>query len=70
MQTPRRILKMVLRGILGRSPASRFELTGGNSTYPLAFDRSERFKRSLVCTSSALKLPTALPKNHFEHPQN
>jgi hypothetical protein len=23
-------------------------------TYPLAFDRSERIKRSLVCTSSAL----------------
>jgi hypothetical protein len=24
--------------------------------YPLAFDRSERFKRSLVCTSSPLRL--------------
>ncbi len=30
-------------------------------TYPLASDRSERVKRSLVCTSSPSSLAAALP---------
>jgi len=55
---------------------------GGAKTYPLAYDRSERFKRSSVCTSSPLRSlrPTrgmarlGAPgwagenRGHFEHP--
>jgi hypothetical protein len=51
-------------------------------TYPLASDRSERFKRSLVCTSSplrSLRPPRGMARlgapgwagensGHFEHP--
>jgi hypothetical protein len=35
-------------------------------TYPLACDRSERFKRSLVCTSSGFSLLAALLEGLFE----
>jgi hypothetical protein len=52
------------------------------TTYPLAFDRGERFKRSLVCTSSplhSLRPPRGMARlgapgwagengGHFEHP--
>jgi hypothetical protein len=59
----KRILKMVLGGVPGRSHLSTSECTGGKNTYPLAYERSERCKRSLVCTSSTCELPAALSVN-------
>jgi hypothetical protein len=37
-------------------------------TYPLACDRSERFKRSLVCTSSASRSLRPCWASFFTHP--
>jgi len=39
------------------------------STSPLACDRSERLKRSLVCTSSVASLPAASLDDPFDRPQ-
>ena len=51
---PSRILKKTASGVLASFRPSTYRAYWRQSTYPLACDRSERVKRSLVCTSSAL----------------
>jgi len=48
-------LKKSANGVLAAIRGSTYA-RGRQGAYPLACDRSERFKRSLVCTSSPLRL--------------
>ncbi len=78
-----RMLKKSAAGVLASLSGSTYARQR-QGTYPLACDRSERFKRSLVCTSSPASLAAALlverrvlarlgwaGENHslFEHPE-
>ena len=47
-----KMLKMLVGFVLASFGLSTYRAYWRQSTYPLACDRSERFKRSLVCTSS------------------
>jgi len=50
-----RTLQNSSRGVLASLKGSTYRKRR-QGTYPLACDRSERFKRSLVCTSSTFRL--------------
>jgi len=50
------MLKQAVDVVLASLRASTYRFHWRPSTFPLAFDRSERLKRSLICTFSALRL--------------
>jgi len=49
------MMKKSASGVLASLRGSAYGRRRWQGTYPLACDRSERFKRSLVCTSSPLR---------------
>jgi hypothetical protein len=51
-----RMLKKASGFVLASFRPSTYQVYWRQSTYPLAYNQSERIKRSLVCTSSALHL--------------
>ena len=49
--------------VLASFRPSTYQVYWRKGTYPLAYDRSERFKRSVVCTSSVLHSLWPCPRN-------